>query len=221
MVDTICDSDFQTGPTDNNNNSENIELAGTGSIPAYSTKLKENSAKAWNLKSKKPKSLCVNKIEATEKITCLSEKKMELIALQIEIAKTHKKIKEVALKGAVLQLKEAEKVTPAEIEQISAATIGQFNNQRYMSERSFRVTASNFGSVVKRRSNTACYNLVKKVLHGDIVQSEAVTYDKIKESVAVNRFEKELGKNVQPAGLYIDSDHIVEVTCLYKSPNPG
>ncbi|KAI4455680.1 exonuclease phage-type/recb c-terminal [Holotrichia oblita] len=93
-------------------------------------------------------------------------------------------------------------VTPAEIEQISATTIGQFNNQRYMSERSFRVTASNFGSVVKRRLNTACYNLVKKVLHGDIVQSEAVTYGKIKESVAINRFEKELGKNVQPAGLY-------------------
>ncbi|KAI4455555.1 exonuclease phage-type/recb c-terminal domain-containing protein [Holotrichia oblita] len=127
-------------------------------------------------------------------------------------------------------------VTPEEIEQISAATIGQFNNERYMSERNFRLTASNFGSVVKRRSNTACHNLVKKVLHGDIVHSEAINYGKIKESVAINKFEKALGKNVQPAGLYIDpvhtflaaspdgiidSDHIVEVKCLYKVAKSG
>ncbi|KAK4885560.1 hypothetical protein RN001_001831 [Aquatica leii] len=56
-------------------------------------------------------------------------------------------------------------VTLEQIETISKNTVRQFNNPLYEEERKNRLTASNFGIVIKRKSKTLCHNLVKNLLY--------------------------------------------------------
>uniref|UniRef100_A0A6P7H3B1 Uncharacterized protein LOC114345594 n=1 Tax=Diabrotica virgifera virgifera TaxID=50390 RepID=A0A6P7H3B1_DIAVI len=56
-------------------------------------------------------------------------------------------------------------VTPEEQLSIANETIDQFENSVYISQRFKRLTASNFGDVIKRKSTTSCHNLVKKILN--------------------------------------------------------
>lgn len=56
-------------------------------------------------------------------------------------------------------------VSHEEQRQIAKATVGQFGNPLYEQEKKKRLTASNFGSVIKRRVNTPCHNLVKRLLY--------------------------------------------------------
>lgn len=87
--------------------------------------------------------------------------------------------------------------------------MGQFDNPLYSSEKMFRLTASNFGEVIKRRDTTPCDALVKKILRDPHVGvcCAAINYGKRNEIVAIKLFEAKYDVKVQPSGLYISLLH--------------
>lgn len=91
------------------------------------------------------------------------------------------------------------------------------------------LTASNFGSVVKRREQTPCHNLVKRLLYSRELSTAAVLFGRVHEKNAIEDYEKLTGVTVEPCGLFISketpflgaspdglvgSEGIVEVKCL-------
>ncbi|KAK4882012.1 hypothetical protein RN001_005331 [Aquatica leii] len=74
------------------------------------------------------------------------------------------------------------KVTPEQREEIANNTIGQFNNPLYRSERNGRLTASNFGTVIKRREWTSCHSHVKNILTPQNYTCDAIEFGKMHES---------------------------------------
>ncbi|KAJ8979787.1 hypothetical protein NQ317_007697 [Molorchus minor] len=76
------------------------------------------------------------------------------------------------------------------------------------SKRETRLTASNCGTVIKRRSSTKPDNLVKTIMGINYAQSEAINYDKIKESVALQRFAASRPQaKIQKSGIFIDETY--------------
>lgn len=98
------------------------------------------------------------------------------------------------------------KVTEEQKHNIANLTVGQFENSLYILERRNRLTASNFGAVIKRRLSTPCHNLVKIMLYPRNITTPALEFGKTKEAVAISLFEKQMNVKVQSAGLFIDSD---------------
>lgn len=114
---------------------------------------------------------------------------------------------------------------------IAKETTGQFANEKYLVHKKNRLTASNFGAVIKRRPWTPCHSLVKTCLGQSSFFSEAAEYGIAKESVAINLFQKQYNVEVRPSGLWVDDqygflgaspdgligdDAVVEVKCLYS-----
>lgn len=91
--------------------------------------------------------------------------------------------------------------------EIVKATVGQFDNTLFKMERANRLTASQFGSVIKRRDHTPCHALVKSTLYLSNFTNEATEYGKINESVAISLLEDQLGVKVNPCGIFIDLTH--------------
>ncbi|CAH1110241.1 unnamed protein product [Psylliodes chrysocephalus] len=90
-------------------------------------------------------------------------------------------------------------------QQISEKTIGQFSNSRYLEKRRFRLTASHFGEVAKRRAHTPYDCLVTKILTDKQgITTPAIEYYIQNEVVAINKFQEETGKTVIPSGLFVD-----------------
>lgn len=83
----------------------------------------------------------------------------------------------------------------------------------YLDERSERLTASNFGVVMKRRDTTRCHSLVKSILYGTSKSNPAmehvasIVYGEKNEIVAIRLLEQKLKINVAPAGLFIDFEN--------------
>lgn len=69
---------------------------------------------------------------------------------------------------------------------VSNQTIGQFDNPIYRTERANRLTASNFGLVIKRRDYTSCHSLVKAILSPTNFTSDAIEFGKIKAFIVRN-----------------------------------
>lgn len=97
-------------------------------------------------------------------------------------------------------------VSPEEQVAIAKSTIGQFGNPLYEVERRDRLTASNFGAVIKRKMWTPCHNLVKSILYPTIHNSPAIDFGKRREQVAINLFSAKHNIEVEPAGFYVDLD---------------
>ncbi|KAF2883539.1 hypothetical protein ILUMI_22603 [Ignelater luminosus] len=93
------------------------------------------------------------------------------------------------IKDETNKLLECLKVNYEKQQEIAQDTIGQFENPKYVSERAFRLTASYFGAVVRRRPTTSCNALVKTI-------SRAASWT----CTAAMEY-------VERAGLYIDVDH--------------
>lgn len=70
-----------------------------------------------------------------------------------------------------------------------------------------RLTASNFGAVVKRRKSTSCHGLVKIILYNTNFQNEATVYGKTMEAVAIKTLENKRGIIVQKSGLFVDLEY--------------
>lgn len=94
-----------------------------------------------------------------------------------------------------------------EQQQIATKTVGQFDNHVYISHRLHRLTASNFGAVVKRRASTPCDALVKRILKTNTVGTSAMEYGKRNESVAIGKFSDITGYTVLESGIFISTEY--------------
>lgn len=123
-----------------------------------------------------------------------------------------------------------------EIKNIERLTRGQNANPLWKQERSYRITASNFGAVCKMRKSTSCANMVKKLLYNEFSGSIATKYGVENEPFAKAAFERMTGQSVEDCGLFIGEDQeyflgaspdgivkntnaIVEIKCPYKIQN--
>lgn len=90
---------------------------------------------------------------------------------------------------------------------LPSRTIGQFDNPTYRLHKEGRLTASNFGAVIKRRPTTPCHSLVKQILYPFNICNDSVEYGKMNESLAIRRFEEMKGVKVEKSGLFIDCEY--------------
>ncbi|KAF2882522.1 hypothetical protein ILUMI_23658 [Ignelater luminosus] len=115
-------------------------------------------------------------------------------------------------------------------------TRGQYSNPRYVTEKMHRLTASNFGAVIRRRPSTSCDALVRRILGRTYFTSPAIEYGLRNESVALQKFTEKTGKIVNQCGLLVDLEHgflgaspdgiinaneICEVKCLHTVAKLG
>jgi len=115
---------------------------------------------------------------------------------------------------------------------IERNTRGQGKNPEWIRERKERLTASNFGRVVKMRSATSCQNTVISILYPNRRENdEAIRYGKDSEKKAIedlNSFLADEVLTVEECGLFVDlhkgflaaspdgtvgKDGLVEVKC--------
>ncbi|KAJ8946652.1 hypothetical protein NQ314_008824 [Rhamnusium bicolor] len=87
--------------------------------------------------------------------------------------------------------------------EIERNTQGQSANPGWKQERAFRLTASNFGSVCKRRSNTPPNKLVKQLLYGRFFGNAATRYGSEHEAIAIGDFQELTGFQVETCGIFI------------------
>lgn len=73
----------------------------------------------------------------------------------------------------------------------------------YEQVRNKRLTASNFGMIIKKRKQTPCHTMVKNLLYKAKFDTPATLFGKAKESIAIDRFMRETGIIVKPSGFYI------------------
>lgn len=85
-------------------------------------------------------------------------------------------------------------------------TIGQHNNIVWREGRLNRLTASNFGAVVRRLDHTPCHNLVKTILYKQDVNTAAIQYGRLHENVALKKYEELQGVTTRKCGLFVHSD---------------
>lgn len=118
--------------------------------------------------------------------------------------------------------------TTEAIANLEKNTIGQHDNVHWHEARKNRLTASNFGSVISRKSTTPCHNLFKSLLYTKNIISKHLEFGRQNEKVAIREFENQYHKTVRPCGLFIDGvnpflgaspdglvddDKIIEVKC--------
>lgn len=123
-------------------------------------------------------------------------------------------------------------VSPEEQMQICKSTIAQADSDQWHSERRFRLTASRFGEICKRRARFGV--LVKQYLYGSPVHNAAVQYGKLNEDVALKAYTALTGRKVENCGLFVcvgkgkgflaaspdgivGHDRLVEVKCPYSA----
>jgi len=97
--------------------------------------------------------------------------------------------------------------TTQAIKNLEKNTIGQHDNVNWHEARKNRLTASNFGSVICRKSTTSCHNLVKTLLYNKNIVSKHLEFGRQNEKVAIREFEYQCHKTVRPCGLFIDDEH--------------
>lgn len=95
--------------------------------------------------------------------------------------------------------------TEQERQQVEEATRSQNQSEAWFEERRIRLTASNFGAVCNRKPYTSCAALVQKILYSS-VDCESMKYGRANETTALINLSKELGIEIKPCGLFIDSD---------------
>lgn len=70
-----------------------------------------------------------------------------------------------------------------------------------------RLTASNFGKIIKRKPFTPCHNIVKSCLGKSFFFSESCEYGIAKENVAIQLFEQAANVKVEKCGLFISEEY--------------
>ena len=94
------------------------------------------------------------------------------------------------------------------ISRISDITVGQRNNPTWHLARRGRLTASNFGCVLKAKRITP--SLLKRLLgEYDLSRVKAVQWGVNNEEEALKAFTKLTGKTVQETGIWLDSSGIL------------
>ena len=108
---------------------------------------------------------------------------------------------------------------------------------RWMAERTKRITASNAKKVFKRRSTTLCTNLVRELLYPVSFDSVPTKHGIFYEPIAKEKYGKTKGFVVEDCGIFVDfenpflcaspdgivhhpdGDYLIEVKCPFKARN--
>ncbi|XP_077255230.1 uncharacterized protein LOC143893569 [Temnothorax americanus] len=121
-------------------------------------------------------------------------------------------------------------VNEATIKSIEIRTRGQDGNTQWHEYRRHRITASNFYYCCKTKSDSAKKALALRIINPTFFKSKATDHGKLYESKAIEIFESNCGKKVQPSGLVLHPEHpfiaaspdgiledglILEVKCPY------
>jgi len=100
------------------------------------------------------------------------------------------------------------KLTRDQIVEVSNLTVRQRDNPAWHMIRKGRLTASNFGSVLKAKRVTP--SLLKRLLgEYDLSKVKAVTWGVHNEAEAVKAFEKYTGLKVEETGIWLDSSGVL------------
>lgn len=114
-------------------------------------------------------------------------------------------------------------------------TIGQFHNPFYVEAKRHRLTASNFGGVIKMTKISSAPGLVSKILYPkNLSANKAIQYGIINEENARRRYELQFGVEVRESGLctnecypllaaspdgFVGCNGILEIKCLESVKN--
>jgi predicted phage-related endonuclease len=105
-------------------------------------------------------------------------------------------------------------VTEREAADLEITTRGQYKSPSWREERSKRLTASNFGSIMKMREKTSVKSRVFSILYGH-AGGPAIKHGRKYEETALKDFEEQTKKSVRECGLFVDVDH------PYLAASPG
>lgn len=94
-------------------------------------------------------------------------------------------------------------LTEDEAKMLEINTRDQSNSELWRSERRKRLTASNFGKVIKQRETTSVKNIICFLLY-TTAHSKAISHGKEYENDAKRKFEEMYGKKVDECGLFVD-----------------
>lgn len=111
-------------------------------------------------------------------------------------------------KAAFLEKLKNRVSTPECLQEIEEKTRGQHDSHYWRELRTDYLTASNFGSVVKRKLKTPCHNLVKNLLYrAKELNTPGIIYGRLNEKKAIEKYEMTTGVSVKRCGFFIDPDH--------------
>ncbi|KYM97059.1 hypothetical protein ALC62_12260 [Cyphomyrmex costatus] len=91
--------------------------------------------------------------------------------------------------------------------EIECNTKKQSDSEFWLSLRKVMLTASNFGTVSRKRPTTSCAMLVKNILFPPIIDTAAMKYGRDMEEMAKQNLSEILKKDIKPCGLFIDPDN--------------
>lgn len=97
---------------------------------------------------------------------------------------------------------------------LESKTRGQHENRLWREARRNYLTSSNFGALIKRKKQTPCHNLVKRLLYSKELKTAAITYGRIHEKVAIERQCAMKNVSVEDCGLFVDAE------CAYLAASP-
>jgi len=98
-------------------------------------------------------------------------------------------------------------ISHAETSEIQERTVGQANNLQWKLERQKRLTASNFGQICKLTDRANPVKLAQSFVNIKDINTEAINYGKVNESVAVAKYEASTGMKTYPCGLFVCHSH--------------
>ncbi|XP_063931863.1 uncharacterized protein LOC135143855 [Zophobas morio] len=111
-----------------------------------------------------------------------------------------KKEKEQFLKNIAISCKE-------EQDKIEETTRGQRENEEWFIQRKNRLTASLFGSVVKRRKSSSWAKLVEQICYKSLINCPAINYGILNEKTAITAYQEKTKNVVVECGLFVDLEN--------------
>lgn len=125
-------------------------------------------------------------------------------------------------------------ISTAEAARLEIATRSQHRSVLWHEQRHWRLTASNFGTIIRCLSSRSRDRLCARLANPPILKNKAVLHGKKYETVALHKFEEITSTHCKPAGLFVrpeypylgaspdgvvDEDRIVEIKCPYSGRN--
>ena len=106
-----------------------------------------------------------------------------------------------------LQTFRVTEISHAETSEIQGNTVGQANNLQWKLERQKRLTASNFGQICKLTDRANPVKLAHSFLNIKDINTEAINYGRVNESLAVAKYEASTGLKTRACGLFVCHSH--------------
>lgn len=97
------------------------------------------------------------------------------------------------------------KKTEEERQHIERETILQSASSEWLELRRKLLTASNFGRVIKRRSDVSCRNLVKDLLYKDCISHvTSIKHGRDNEKIAIEQLSRQNNIKIEQCGIFLD-----------------